>query len=156
MGITNHISFRHWRGDLFGGITAVAIALPVALAFGVASGAEAACGLYGAGLFAALLGGTQTLVSEPTGPMTVVFSLAVLFLVGKTALSGLAPPGGNGSSDPGKFYAHRLTRTEALKVSLRRLAAMDGVDSPRIAAEARHGSEPTQFMRTTSWQPSRI
>lgn len=138
MGITNHISFRHWRGDVFGGITAVAIALPVALAFGVASGAEAACGLYGAvtvSLFAALLGGTQTLVSEPTGPMTVVFSLAVLFLVGKTALSGLAPPGGSGSADPGKFYAHRLTRTEALKVSLRRLAAMDGVDSPRIAAE---------------------
>jgi MFS superfamily sulfate permease-like transporter len=138
MGITNHISFRHWRGDLSGGITAVAIALPVALAFGVASGAGAACGLYGAvivSLFAALLGGTQTLVSEPTGPMTVVFTLAVLFLVGKTALSGLAPPGGNGSADPGKFYAHRLTRTEALKVSLRRLAAMDGVDSPRIAAE---------------------
>jgi len=62
------------RGDLFGGLTAAIIALPMALAFGVVSGAGPVAGLYGAilvGLFASLFGSTPTLMSEPTGPMTV-------------------------------------------------------------------------------------
>ena len=52
-----------------------------ALAFGVASGAGAIAGLYGAiilGFFAALFGGTPTQISGPTGPMTVVFATAVV------------------------------------------------------------------------------
>ena len=68
------------RGDVFGGLTAGVVALPLALAFGVASGAGAAAGLYGAialGLFAAVLGGTATQVSGPTGPMTVITAAAV-------------------------------------------------------------------------------
>ena len=36
------------RGDLFGGITAGIVALPLALAFGVQSGMGAVAGLYGA------------------------------------------------------------------------------------------------------------
>jgi sulfate permease, SulP family len=62
-------------GDVFGGITAAVVALPLALAFGVQSGMGAIAGLYGAiavGFFAALLGGTKTQISGPTGPMTVV------------------------------------------------------------------------------------
>ena len=46
------------RGDLFGGITAGVVALPLALAFGEASGAGPIAGLWGAiflGFFAALL-----------------------------------------------------------------------------------------------------
>ncbi len=45
------------------------ISLPLALAFGVASGAGAEAGLWGAimvGLFASLFGGSNTLISEPT------------------------------------------------------------------------------------------
>jgi SulP family sulfate permease len=63
------------RGDFFGGLTAGVVALPLALAFGVASGLGATAGLYGAiavGLFASIFGGTPTQVSGPTGPMTVV------------------------------------------------------------------------------------
>jgi len=77
----NHISTRNIRGDLFGGLTAAVVALPMALAFGVASGAGAAAGLWGAviiGLVASLFGGTPTLISEPTGPMTVVFTAVIL------------------------------------------------------------------------------
>ena len=77
MQITNKIHFRNIKGDLFGGVTAAVIALPMALAFGVASGAGAAAGLWGAvlvGFFAALFGGTPTLISEPTGPMTVILT----------------------------------------------------------------------------------
>jgi len=69
--------FGNIRGDLFGGVTAGIVALPLALGFGVASGMEngAAAGMYGAiavGLLAALFGGTPSQISGPTGPMTVV------------------------------------------------------------------------------------
>ena len=82
--ITNRINFNHLRGDLFGGLTAAVIALPMALAFGVASGAGPTAGLYGAilvGFFAALFGGTPTLISEPTGPMTVVITGVITAMV---------------------------------------------------------------------------
>jgi len=68
------------RGDVFGGITAAVIALPLALAFGVASGAGAIAGLYGAialGFFASAFGGTPSQVSGPTGPMTVVMAAII-------------------------------------------------------------------------------
>ncbi|MFK8028378.1 MAG: SulP family inorganic anion transporter [Gammaproteobacteria bacterium] len=65
------------KGDIYGGITAAVVALPLALAFGVSSGAGPIAGLYGAicvGLFASLLGGTSAQISGPTGPMTVVMA----------------------------------------------------------------------------------
>jgi len=73
------------KGDFYGGITAAVIALPLALAFGVASGAGAVAGLYGAivlGFFASLFGGTNTQISGPTGPMTVVTASAVAYFFG--------------------------------------------------------------------------
>lgn len=82
--LTNLINFKHVRGDFFGGLTAAVIALPMALAFGFASGAGAEAGLYGAilvGFFAALFGGTPTLISEPTGPMTVVITGVIASLL---------------------------------------------------------------------------
>ncbi|MTF37334.1 SulP family inorganic anion transporter [Cyanobacterium aponinum] len=80
MQIANKIHFRNLQGDIFGGLTAAVIALPMALAFGIASGAGASAGLWGAvlvGFFAALFGGTPTLISEPTGPMTVVMTAVI-------------------------------------------------------------------------------
>ncbi|MEL6249200.1 MAG: SulP family inorganic anion transporter [Cyanobacteria bacterium J06648_16] len=92
MQITNRIHFRNLRGDLFGGVTAAVIALPMALAFGVASGAGAVSGLWGAvlvGFFAALFGGTPTLISEPTGPMTVVMTAVIANLTAANPENGL-------------------------------------------------------------------
>ena len=69
--------FSHLRGDVFGGLTAGVVALPLALAFGEASGAGPIAGVYGAilvGFFAALFGGTPSQISGPTGPMIVVFA----------------------------------------------------------------------------------
>lgn len=69
------LTFSNLRNDLFGGLTAAIVALPLALAFGVASGAGPVAGLYGAicvGFFAALFGGTPSQISGPTGPMTIV------------------------------------------------------------------------------------
>lgn len=93
MRVLNEIRFDNLRGDLFGGVTAAVVALPMALAFGVASGAGAEAGLYGAvlvGLFAALFGGTPTLISEPTGPMTVVFTAVIASLIAADPEQGLA------------------------------------------------------------------
>lgn len=80
MQITNQIHFRNLKGDIFGGLTAAVVALPMALAFGIASGAGASAGLWGAilvGFFAALFGGTPSLISEPTGPMTVILTAVI-------------------------------------------------------------------------------
>ena len=93
MSIFNEIRLNNIRGDLFGGITAAVIALPMALAFGVASGAGAEAGLYGAiliGMFAALFGGSPTLISEPTGPMTVVFTAVIADLIASNPENGMA------------------------------------------------------------------
>lgn len=93
MQLTNQIHFRNLRGDLFGGLTAAIVSLPLALAFGVASGAGTVAGLYGAvcvGFFAALFGGTPTLISEPTGPMTVVMTAIVASLTAQNPENGLA------------------------------------------------------------------
>ncbi|MDA0996752.1 MAG: SulP family inorganic anion transporter [Proteobacteria bacterium] len=68
------------KGDIFGGLTAAIVALPLALAFGVASGVGPLAGLYGAiavGFFAAVFGGTPAQVSGPTGPMAVVMAVIV-------------------------------------------------------------------------------
>ena len=68
------------RGDAFGGITAAVVSLPLALAFGVASGLGAVAGLYGAvavGFFAAISGGTRTQISGPTGPMAVAMAVVI-------------------------------------------------------------------------------
>ena len=93
MEITNTIHTRNLRSDLFGGVTAAIVSLPLALAFGVASGAGPVAGLYGAvcvGFFAALFGGTPTLISEPTGPMTVVITGIISSLTAMDTENGMA------------------------------------------------------------------
>lgn len=77
MAIINGLHFNHIKGDIFGGLTSAAVALPLALAFGVLSGAGPLAGLYGAifvGFFTALTGSTATQISGPTGPMTVIMT----------------------------------------------------------------------------------
>ena len=97
------ISTKNLKGDIFGGVTAGIVALPLALAFGIqafggvgdpsAASMGALAGLVGAtmlGFFAALFGGTHSQISGPTGPMTVVTA---------TLISGAwASTGGNISS----------------------------------------------------------
>lgn len=99
---------KHLVGDIFGGLTAGVVALPLALAFGITSGLPpeiaAVAGLYGAiavGVLAAFFGGTPTQVSGPTGPMTVVAATVIAtgsaqgaevdlgFIFGTFALAGV-------------------------------------------------------------------
>lgn len=84
-----YFEFSNIKGDVFGGLTAGIVALPLALAFGEASGAGAIAGLWGAiivGFFAALFGGTGSQVTGPTGPMVVVFAGVYASLKGDPAL----------------------------------------------------------------------
>ena len=64
-----------FKGDAIGGLTAAIVAIPTALAFGALSGWGPEAGLFTAiflALVASFIGGTQTLISDPTGPMTLV------------------------------------------------------------------------------------
>lgn len=89
--------------DLIAGVTVAIVALPLALAFGAASGLSAQAGITTAviaGIIAAVFGGSNVQISGPTGAMTVVlipvvhqFGAAGLFQVGVMAgviLIGLA------------------------------------------------------------------
>jgi SulP family sulfate permease len=63
------------KGDFFGGLTAAIVALPLALAFAIASGVDPQYGLYTAivaGFLASLFGGSPVQITGPTGAMTVV------------------------------------------------------------------------------------
>ena len=73
-------SLEKLKGDVFGGITTSVVGLPVALAFGVASGLGPTAGMYGAiavGFFAAVFGGTRSQISGPTGPMSIAMAVIV-------------------------------------------------------------------------------
>ena len=81
--------------DLIAGLTVAIVALPLALAFGIASGLGAEAGLTTAiiaGALAAIFGGSRLQVSGPTGAMTVVllpivhqFGVTSVLLVGLMA-----------------------------------------------------------------------
>ncbi len=70
----------HVRGDVLAGITVAMVILPMALAFGVASGLGAVAGMWSAvaaGLVAGPLSGSAWSVGGPTGPMTIqILSIA--------------------------------------------------------------------------------
>ncbi|MEI6295190.1 MAG: SulP family inorganic anion transporter [Actinomycetes bacterium] len=81
-----------WRHDLIAGVTVGIVALPLALAFGITTGAGARAGLITAiyaGFIAAIFGGSNYQVSGPTGAMTVVLIPIVI----KYGTASLAPLG---------------------------------------------------------------
>lgn len=90
-------SWQSIRNDLLGGLTAAVVALPLALAFGIASGAGALAGLYASvfgGLVASAFGGCGVQITGPTGAMIAVLTVVVskhgvggMFLTG--VLAGL-------------------------------------------------------------------
>lgn len=84
---------RHLRDDLLAGVTVAFVALPLALGFGVTSGAGAAAGVVTAivaGFVAAAFGGSRFQVTGPTGAMTaVLLGIVAEHGVGALPLLGL-------------------------------------------------------------------
>jgi SulP family sulfate permease len=81
--------FEQFRGDLLGGLTVGVVAIPLAIALAIASGVKPEQGLYTAifaGLTIAVLGGTRTQISGPTGAFIVI----VYGIVQKYGYEGLA------------------------------------------------------------------
>ncbi len=80
------------KGDFTGGLTAAIIALPMALAFGLQCNPDhPEIGLYTAiflAIIASIVAGTKTLISDPTGPMTIIAAGVIASAGG--AESGLA------------------------------------------------------------------
>ena len=79
-------SFVH---DLVAGITVGLVALPLAMAFGIASGVTPQAGLYtavAAGFLISALGGSRTQIGGPTGAFVVI----VAGIVARFGMSGLA------------------------------------------------------------------
>jgi sulfate permease, SulP family len=89
----NDYALRSWRRDLLAGVTVAVVALPLALGFGITSGAGAAAGLVTAivaGTVAAVFGGSNFQVSGPTGAMTVVLlPIVAAYGVGVLPLLGV-------------------------------------------------------------------
>ncbi len=74
--------------DLLAGVTVAAVALPLALAFGVSSGADAASGLVTAlmaGLIMGIFSGASYQISGPTGAMSAI----LISLVAQHGLNGV-------------------------------------------------------------------
>jgi SulP family sulfate permease len=81
-------SWRTFAGDLVAGITVGLVALPLAMAFAIASGVPPQAGLYCAivaGFLISALGGSSTQIGGPTGAFVVV----VFGIVTKYGLDGL-------------------------------------------------------------------
>lgn len=79
---------QRFSKDLMAGLTVAAVALPLALAFGVGSGVTAASGLITAiiaGLVIGALSGASYQISGPTGAMTAI----LITLIGKYGLNGI-------------------------------------------------------------------
>jgi sulfate permease, SulP family len=81
-------NLRHFASDLIAGITVGMVALPLAMAFGIASGVTPEAGIYTAvvaGFIISALGGSRTQIGGPTGAFVVI----VAGIVAKFGLSGL-------------------------------------------------------------------
>jgi SulP family sulfate permease len=79
---------RDFLADLIAGITVGLVALPLAMAFGIASGVTPQAGIYTAivgGFFVSLLGGSRIQIGGPTGAFVVI----VAGIVMRHGLSGL-------------------------------------------------------------------
>ena len=79
--------------DIMAGLTVAAVALPLALAFGVSSGADAAAGLITAiiaGIVIGGLGGASYQLSGPTGAMSaILLSLSATYGINGVLTAGL-------------------------------------------------------------------
>src|SRR5579859_648776 len=82
-------SLRDFSHDLGAGITVGLVALPLAMAFGIASGVTPQAGLYTAvvaGFLISALGGSRTQIGGPTGAFVVI----VAGIIARLGMSGLA------------------------------------------------------------------
>src|SRR5690554_4005776 len=68
---------RHWLSNIIAGVIVGVVALPLAMAFAIASGVKPEQGLYTAiiaGLVVSVFGGSRVQIAGPTGAFIVILS----------------------------------------------------------------------------------
>src|SRR5690606_38435811 len=71
------LAWRHWSSNIVAGVIVGVVALPLAMAFAIASGVKPEQGLYTAiiaGLAVSLFGGSRVQIAGPTGAFIVILS----------------------------------------------------------------------------------
>ena len=112
-------NLRFFTADLIAGLTVGLVALPLAMAFGIASGVTPQAGIYTAviaGFLISALGGSRTQIGGPTGAFVVIvagivakFGLSGLFMVTMMAGVILVVMGATGLGTAVKFIPRPVT-----------------------------------------------
>lgn len=112
-------NLRFFTADVIAGLTVGLVALPLAMAFGIASGVTPQAGIYTAviaGFLISALGGSRTQVGGPTGAFVVIvagivakFGLSGLFMVTMMAGIMLVVMGATGLGTAVKFIPRPVT-----------------------------------------------
>jgi SulP family sulfate permease len=112
-------NLRFFSADVIAGVTVGLVALPLAMAFGIASGVTPQAGIYTAviaGFVISALGGSRTQIGGPTGAFVVIvagivakFGLSGLFLVTMMAGIMLVVMGATGLGTAVKFIPRPVT-----------------------------------------------
>ena len=112
-------NLKFFSADVIAGLTVGLVALPLAMAFGIASGVTPQAGLYTAvvaGFLISALGGSRTQIGGPTGAFVVIvagivakFGLSGLFMVTMMAGVLLVAMGATGLGTAVKFIPRPVT-----------------------------------------------
>src|ERR1700678_3156615 len=160
-------SFQMFVRDLLAGITVGLVALPLAMAFGIASGVTPQAGLYTAivaGFLISALGGSRTQIGGPTGAFVVIvagivvrFGLSGLALVGIMAGLLLLVMGLTGLGTAVKYIPRPViigfTNGIALLIASTQIKDFLGLRTPPVPSDLLSRMEMlVHYVGSTQWQ----
>jgi SulP family sulfate permease len=158
---------RQFSHDLIAGVTVGLVALPLAMAFAIASGVSPQAGLYTAvvaGFLISALGGSRTQIGGPTGAFVVIvagivakFGIAGLALVGIMAGILLLIMGFTGLGTAVKYIPRPVTigftNGIALLIASTQIKDFFGLKTPPVPSEFLPRMEQLlRFAKTSQWQ----
>src|ERR1700689_5302987 len=153
--------------DLLAGITVGLVALPLAMAFGIASGVTPQAGLYTAvvaGFLISALGGSRTQIGGPTGAFVVIvagiiakFGVSGLTLVTLIAGALLVVMGATGLGTAVKFIPRPViigfTNGIALLIASTEVKDFLGLRTPPVPSDLLSRMEMlVHYVGSTQWQ----
>jgi sulfate permease, SulP family len=160
-------SLQQLMHDLVAGITVGLVALPLAMAFGIASGVTPQAGLYTAvvaGFLISALGGSRTQIGGPTGAFVVIvagiiakFGVAGLSLVTLIAGALLVIMGATGLGAAVKFIPRPViigfTNGIALLIASTQVKDFLGLKTEPVPSEfLKRMAVLIRHLKTTEWQ----
>jgi SulP family sulfate permease len=160
-------TLRQFSHDLVAGLTVGLVALPLAMAFAIASGVSPQAGLYTAvvaGFLISALGGSRTQIGGPTGAFVVIvagivvkFGVAGLALVGMMAGVMLLVMGFTGLGTAVKYIPRPVTigftNGIALLIASTQIKDFLGLKTPAVPSEFLPRMRMLfQYVGTMRWQ----